>query len=605
MDLQAFRKEYPEYNSWSDQRLSKAIEKKHAAEGIPRESKGWAGIGEDIGESLSNVIPNTMKMAPEFAAGAGGAVKNIFTHPLRSAMYAGAGIGEGGIALGNIGGNVMEYLARKGLVSEETAKKSLHIPDLGVEKALGIDNPDKGDQFIKMLGSFLIPGKVAKSFIPGKAAFPAAAAAIAAGENQDPLQGSLQAMLMQRLGGVLKKTPGAAITTAKAIPEVISNLPEHAGSAASSILESTADYASKIPGIGGVAQPTLGAIASALKHYSVKPEELAQRNLFGDIESSDLPEIKERNAAGKRLGLTYLTPSELLNSPFESAKQGNIGRTSQGSKLLYKEGEAREASEEAAINRLLNAIHEDKLEPIKKAAYQETMKGTVSDDFIDRQTKRPVIQQAIKKLESNPAYRQKIQDELGVEIGKVKPNSFMYWDMVKRVLGDLGEKAKETGRPTTESDIYADTRRSMVNEMDAIKPEYKTARNIAERKFNRQKLEKVFDKKDKTFNNFDSFLKSKSNYTDMMQKLDAFPEAKQILTDIKKFSGKMIPNNPTIRANAALKRTGMSDARNAVEAKKRQLDEKYGTEHDVAAVKLMTHPDLVTKLIDYMKKTGK
>lgn len=577
----------------------------HSKYKIEQPSQGWGGVGEDAVNSMMNFPSNAAAMVPELAEGAGGAVKNIFTRPLHSALVGASGIGEGGIAMGNIAGNVMDYLADKGIVSKEAAAKTLHIPDLGIEKALGIDKPDKGDQFIKMIASLLIPGKVAKALLPGKAAIPAAIAATAAGENQDPLQAGLMGILGQRLAGVLKKTPGAAVSTAKAIPGIVSNLPEHAASAAASGLESAADYLSKAPVVGGAAQPILGTAGSYLKHLAVKPEELARRNLFGDITSADLPEMMERDAAGKRLGLTYLTPSELLNSPFESVKQGNIGRTTQGSKLLYKEGAARGASEEAAINKLLDSIHEDKLDPIKKAAYEETMKGNVSDDFIARQTKRPVIEQAIKKLESNPAYRQKIQDELGIEIGKIKPNSFIYWDMVKRVLGDMEESAKETGRPTTASSIYGDTRQSMVKEMDAIKPEYKTARNIAERKFTRQKLEKVFDKKDKTFNNFDSFLKSKSNFDDIMRKLDAFPEAKQILNDIKMFSGKMVPNNPTVRTAAALKRTGMSDARNALEAKKRSLDEKFGMEHDVAAVKLMTHPDLLTKLIEHLKKTGK
>jgi hypothetical protein len=90
-----------------------------------------------------------------------------------------------------------------------------------------------------------------------------------------------------------------------------------------------------------------------------------------------------------------------------------------------------------------------------------------------------------------------------------------------------------------------------------------------------------------------------------MQKLDAFPEAQQQLKDIKLFSGNMIPNNPTIRAAAALKRTGMSDARNALEARKRALDEKYGQEHDVAAVKLMTNPDFMKILKEELRNKGK
>jgi hypothetical protein len=417
----------------------------------------------------------------------------------------------------------------------------------------------------------------------------------------------------------ISNIPRAAYNIGKAIPpalsqipemagKVASKIPEMAGKSAASVLESSADLASEIPLAGRfiapVVQPTVGALASYLKHISVSPDELAKRNLMGDIESEDIPAMQERDDAAKRLGLTYTTPSELLDSPFESVKQANVGRTTKGMKLLYKLGKEREGSEESAINNLFDSIHEDKLDPIKKAAYEETMQNSVPNEFIQKHIDRPVIQKAMKAVENNTAYKQMLQEEYGVKPDNVAKNSFMYWDMVKRVLGDMEQKLSRKGS-NTEASVYGNTRRSMVSDMDKIEPQYKVARNIAERKFTRDELEHVFDKKDKTFNNFDSFLKSKENFNNIMQKLDAFPEAQQQLKDIKLFSGNMIPNNPTIRAAAALKRTGMSDARNALEARKRALDEKYGQEHDVAAVKLMTNPDFMKILKEELRNKGK
>lgn len=54
MNLTAFREKYPEYKNWSDQRLTSAIDMKHAKEGIPASEKGWTGIGNDIVDSLSS-----------------------------------------------------------------------------------------------------------------------------------------------------------------------------------------------------------------------------------------------------------------------------------------------------------------------------------------------------------------------------------------------------------------------------------------------------------------------------------------------------------------------------------------------------------------------
>ena len=145
----------------------------------------------------------------------------------------------------------------------------------------------------------------------------------------------------------ISNIPQAAMNVAGAIPKAVKAIPEVAGKTASSVLESTADLASQIPIAGKyispVVQPTMGALASYLKHISVAPEELAKRNLFGDIKPSDLAGMVERDAALKRMGIRYGTPSELLNSPFESVKQGNVGRTPKGMKELYEEGEKREA----------------------------------------------------------------------------------------------------------------------------------------------------------------------------------------------------------------------------------------------------------------------
>lgn len=630
-------------------------------------TQGRAGIANDVlsslessPEALTNMvksIPGGIKQAGRYA---------LTTNPVSTLANIGAGGVESGAGLASSPQVLMRYLAQKfpelglglNIAGAATGRGSLNDPTIyeklmSFEKnhGLGAQSPD--EESVRNAGGLLFGGKLLTK-LPSILARTGTIAAQQGGQGGDPVHAALLALIGDTTGQVLGKginkaagadqnanvppagippsgsppltanmatppaspsgyttisnIPRAAYNIGKAIPDVARKIPEMAGKTAASALESTADLASEIPVVGKaispIVQPTMGALASYLKHISVAPEELAKRNLFGDIEPSDLSGMVERDAAGKRLGLGYLTPSELMDSPFESVKQANVGRTTQGMKLLYKLGKERESSEGSAINKLFDLIHEDKLDPIKKAAYEETMQNSVPDEFVAKHTDRPVIQKAMKAVENNTAYKQMLQEEYGVKPDNVAKNSFMYWDMVKRVLGDMEQKLSRKGA-NTEASVYGNTRRSMVSDMDKIEPQYKVARNIAERKFTRDELEHVFDKKDKTFNNFDSFLKSKENYERMLDKLDAFPEAKQQLEDIKLFSGNMVPNNPTIRAAAALKRTGMSDARNAIEAKKREFDERYGQEHDVAAVKQMTHPDLMKHLTEYLNQKGR
>lgn len=586
------------------------------------EEKGFRGIMNQVVSSAKTAPKAIEDMLLSIPGGIEN-VKNYVTqnNPVSSAANLGAGAVESGAALLSSPQILMRYLSDKFPRFGEAMQRGAMPGSKGIneptfyeglnrfENEHGMAPQSEEEASVRNAGGLLFGGGALKK-IGSALARTGAITAEQAGRGGDPVHAAILGMLGESINKVgqtkpVRAIPGATVDAVKSIPDVAKRMPEFAGRAAASGLETTADLASQIPVAGKVispiAQPTLGALASYLKHISVAPEELAKRNLFGDIDPADVPGMEKMSEAAKRLNLDYVTPSELLQSPFESVKQANVGRTTKGMKELYKKGEGREGSEEGAINKLFDLIHEDKLDPIKKAAYEQTMQNSVPPEFIEKQSARPVIKKAMKAVENNTAYKQMLEEEYGIDPDGVAKNSFMYWDMVKRVLGDMEEKVGRKGGKT-ESSVYGDTRRSMVSEMDKIEPQYKTARSIAERGFTRKKLEDVFDKKDRTFNNFDAFLKSKKNLKDVMAKLESFPEAKQQMEDIKLFSGKMIPNNPTVRAAAALKRTGMSDARNALEAKKREFDERYGQEHDLAAVNLMTNPDLMAVLKQYLNK---
>ena len=570
-------------------------------------STGFSGVGNDVMSSLASAPEAAVKMIKSIPGGA----KNVYNYatsnnPVETLGNLGAGGVESGAGLFSAAPKLARYIAEKfpgygellnrgrALNGQKSIQETPTIYErlMNFEKNHGMGAQSKEEQSVRNLGGLLFGGK-ALSRLPNVGSRVAALAAQQGGEGGDPLHAAILGLLGE-----------GTLNGLKSIPKI----PKTAGSLLGTALQNSADYVSAIPGAGKViapiAQPILGMTGAKLKYASTDPETMARENLFGDITKEDLPAMQERNAAAKRMGINP-TVAELTNDAYEAAKQGEIGKTKEGQKSLYKEGEISDAAQEKAINELFDMIHEDKLEPAKKAAYEDTMAREVPQEFIDKHIQNPAIEKAMNVVKNNTAFKQLLYDEYGVsDVDKVPKNSFMYWDFVKRALHEIESKAGRKGGKT-EPAVFSRIRNKMVNDLDNIAPKYKEARNIAERGFTRNDLEKVFDKKAKNFNNFDSYLKSKENFDALTRKLQAFPEALQRLNDIKMFSGKMIPNNPGVRAAAALKRTSMSEPRNYLAAKHLRQLQKYGENHDVAAVKQMTHPDLMKHLSEYLKEKGK
>lgn len=602
MDLNAFRQKYPAYKNWSDTKLSSAIERKHEAEGIPEDEKGWAGIGNDIAnswESAPNALAQMIESIP-------GGIKNVAKYatsnnPASTLANIGAGGVESGAGVLSAPQMLVRYLSQKfPQLGKQDQKNDPTFYEglMDFEKQHGLAPQSEEEASVRNAGGLLFGGKLL-SKLPGMLSRSTAITGESSGRGGDPIHAAILSMA----GDLTSRAPWKKVADIpQSTAEAVKKLPELAGQTAATGLETVADLGTKahIPGL----QPTLGALGSYLKYISVKPEELARRKLFGDIAPEDVPQINERTEAAKRLGLGYLTPAEATLSPFEAAKQGTIGRTSAGSKLLFEKGKERTSSEATAINNLLDTIYDDsELSPKKKAAYEETMKSSVPPEFIEKHSDDPVIQSAMEQLHKDPVYRKALGiDKKSAEEGIVPKDTFEYWDHIKRILGDMEEgNASGEGRRPYKKSVIASTRRDMVSDMDKIEPKYEVARGIAERQFTRKNLEDVFDKKTMTGNNFYKFLQSKKNFNETMNKLKAFPEAQQKLKDMHLLFGDLIPNDMSIRSAAALKRTSMSEARNKLDALKQELDERYGKKHDVAAVKLMTDPDWLNQLSEHLK----
>jgi hypothetical protein len=465
-------------------------------------------------------------------------------------------------------------------------------------KETGMQPQTKEEQAMQDVGSLFGIGKGLGS-IGSKAGRVGTLAAEEGGRGADPLQAALMGAGGEFAASKLPQVPEQAsnlgsslVEGIKSIPEIAGEIPEKAGLITGGALESVADLASKahIPG----AQPTLGALASYIKHISVSPEKAAQRKLFADITPELLPLINERLNAAQRLNLSYLTPAEATLSPFEAAKQGIIGKTSEGSRKLFEKGRERSESEQKAIETLQDNIYDpEKLAPEKKAQYEKAMSASVPPEFIEKWSADPVVGKAIKQIGSQAEYKRAARN--------MSPDSFEYWNLVKRVVGDL-ETEDPKGTRKTKSDEATKARKEMVAEMDEIQPEYAIARKIAEREFTRKEIEDFFDKRNMSGNEFQKFIKSKKQYNKLMDKLEPYPEAQQNLKDMQLLFGDLIPSDPSIRTAAQMKKTSMWDARNKLDALKQDLDERYGKKHDVAAVNLMTDPRWIDMLVEYLGK---
>lgn len=605
LDFNEIRNKHPKYRNWSDERLKNAINRKRESQDT---EKGWGGVANDVSESLQGVPDAIANMVYSIPGGIEKSVRYALTHnPVETLGNLGAGGIEAGaqllsgpqVAARYIGekfpaiGNWMERNA----VSKKSNYKTptLYEKLMKFEKEHGLGARGEDEESIRNAGGLLFGGKYLS-----KTGAPAGIGSLAlqqAGAGGD----ALHAALLGTLGHVVSNVPWKKAAPSN-LAQALKNIPEMIGKGTAAALEKAADvgYKFHIPG----AQPTLGALSAYIKHKSVSPEKFAQRQLFGDIEDADLPLIKERLAAAKRLKLDYLTPAESTLSPFEGAKQGDVGRTPPGSKLMLQKGRERLGSETASIHDLLDSIYkEENLAPEMKKNYKETMEQEVPDEFVEKHKNDPVIEEAIRQLHNDPIYRKSLGIEKASKEAGINPKStFEYWDHVKRILGDMEESNNSgEGRKPFKKSVIEKTRNQMVSEMDAIEPKYKTARNIAERGFTRNELESFFDKRKMTGNNLYKFLESKKNFDWLMDKLHAFPEIQSKIRDMKKLYGDLIPGDISIRGAAALKRTGMSEPRNKLDALKRALDEKYGREHDVATVKLMTHPDWLPHLLEHLK----
>lgn len=333
--------------------------------------------------------------------------------------------------------------------------------------------------------------------------------------------------------------------------------------------------------LGGGEGATLGAAAGGLAPYAIPglSKKLAQKAV---TEGVDLASAAPRLEAAKRLGLDYLTPAEATGSPFVGAMQGSVGKTGEGSKLMYEKSQGRLASERKAISDLKETIFKrDELDPQLKSLYEKSLQHKASPDFVDQVKESHIVKSAFDKVEKDPVYKDKLKD--------IPQNSFAYLDQVKRALNDMSDVALRSGEKDKARLIKEQTT-MLTKNMDAMNPEYADARALAQRDITRKKLEKGLNDKDIRGTNFyNKFLKNDENFAKLKSSLHNVPEAQQKLDDMKLVFQDLI-NPQTARTGAALTKTGMTQGRNPIYAFKDEMNKLNGQRYDKSAIELITNP---------------
>lgn len=364
----------------------------------------------------------------------------------------------------------------------------------------------------------------------------------------------------------------------------------------------------KSAGVGEVGSDIAALIGGALGGRGYKTKKETQQGL---VEGVDASLAKERLDAAKRLKLDYLTPAEASVNPWTAKKQGGLGRTEEGGKLLYEKGKSRQESERRAIEQTLDKIYSPgTMDQQVKKAYENMNTVNLPQEFPLQFKDNEIIKEAKSMVENTPAYKESLKELMpkNVELkeGQTDPQatSLVYWDHIKRAMDDMVNKAERAGNKN-EARIISETRAKMRDQMDESFPEYKEARSLYERKMVREGLEKVFDQKEINGTNFYKALASEKKFDELISHLKNAPEAAQNLKDMRLlFKNLMGP--PTIKTAKGTEERGMNQFREPIVALQHMIEHAFTRGgSDKAAIEFITSPDWHKQLKEINKISNK
>jgi hypothetical protein len=475
--------------------------------------------------------------------------------------------------------------------------------DYDFSAALGVETPTSTDKFVQGVGqyapSMAIPGvglgragqAVSKIPMVGKfaskalsEAIPQAGYAAAQAQPGDAIESGAEA------GGTM--VPFSVLSELmQGTNPIIRNVSKGGLGALGALI---GREGAKQAGFGEFGSDVAGAFGGAL---GLRGHETT-RERTGKLTEGVSPEMANpRLQAANRIGLDYLTPAEASLNPWTARREGALGKTAEGGRMLYERGMKRQGSERAAIEKTLDQIYSpEKMDKKISDAYSDLGPVNLPNEFPAQYEGNSIIKAAEKRVKNRPAYQESLKKMLpeNVELAEgqsnAQPTSLVYWDHVKRALYDMEQEAARKGSGG-ESNILGDTRRDLVGQMDQHYPEYAEARGLYERKKTRQGLEKVFDQKEINGKNFYRALASEKKFDELLTHLKDAPEATQNLKDMRMLF-KDIGGPPTIRTAKGTEERGMFQDRNPGKYLETLMEHVFTKgKNDKAAIEFITSKD--------------
>lgn len=504
-----------------------------------------------------------------------------------------AGILTGAKEIGNIPHKIFPFLPAQ--------------PNIDWAKELGVENSNAADKLIQFAGqygpSMAIPGASlgragqAIGKIPGAGRFISKAVSeaipqglyAAAQAPQDNLKAGAEAAAVTAPFGALSELINSPNKKVRTIARILA-----AGGAGILGREGA-----KGLGFGETGSDVAGVLAGALGSRGFKTSKEMKEKLTEGVDQSV---AADRLKAAEQLGLDYLTPAEAGVSPWAAKRQGSLGKTEEGGKMLYERGLKRQESEKRAIEKTLDQIYSSKLDPLVKEAYEGMKPVNLPKEFESKFTDNEIVKRAQRMVESKPAYKESLKEYMPEN--KEAKTSLVYWDHVKRAMDDMVNAAERSGNKN-EARIISNTRAEMRNKMDEAYPEYANARSLYERKMVRQGLEKVFDQKEVNGTNFYRALASEKKFDELMGHLKNAPEAQENLKAMRMlFKDLMGP--PTIKTAKGTEERGMNQSRSSGAFLESLMEHAFtGGKHDKEAIEFITSKDWLNQMKELNKISDK
>lgn len=293
--IKEVREKYPQYSLLTDRELADKLHSKFYPElskkdfynriGMPSDSKGFKGVGEDIAKSAKELPKNLWEAVKQLPLNIAGGAYQLGTDPKRVSKNLLSGLAQGGAGTLNIPANIRDYLVNKDLASKESPSfrlpESILPREYDYAKGMGLESDKAGDIFWRGLGEnapYALLGEVGSlGTLPRMTARSGAQVPYAIGQNQDPITAAatptmIEGLLRGGAGALNQARPAVMFRGTLPIEELEANLRAAEGTntplpniiGSPSLKQIFENMSAKVPGGGG--DQVLGRIGQQVEN---------------------------------------------------------------------------------------------------------------------------------------------------------------------------------------------------------------------------------------------------------------------------------------------------------------------------------------------------